>query len=362
MRIALIGGIYGKDARYRASVLHTPETTLEAGLKKRGHSVKAFSHHADLSGQSFDVIHVHHLGYGALRAAVDTSRAAFVYTSHDGSALAGVRVPYRRHLASRFVMARADAVVALSQAEAEFESRRYQLSGAMHAVIPNGIDTTVYSCARRRSGGSRRSWRLLFVGQLIASKNVDVLLRAIARLRAPVELDLAYQNPALEIPLRNLAASLGLLDKVRFLGAKSPFELAGLYQHADVFVLPSAAESLPCVIAEAMLCGTPVVATDVGGIREQLAGYGSLVSPGNSAELAAAIGSVLDHYEWFSSLGESMSQSARRRFSIDAMADRHLKLYAELLGRQGPRRRHGASAPSLGTALTRGVRLLCATK
>ena len=362
MKIALIGGIYGKDARFRAAVRCTPETTLEAGLKARGHAVETFSHYANLDGRSFDVIHVHHFSYGATRAAVDSSAAAFVFTSHDGPALAGLPVRYSRQLALRFVMGRADAVVALSEAEADFERRCYPLAGAVHAVIPNGIDPAIYSYVPRDAGGRGRPWRLLFVGQLIEPKNGDVLLRALARLRAPIELDIAYHNPALQIPLRSLAASLGLLDRVRFLGAKTASELAALYQRADLFVLPSAAEALPSVVTEAMLCGTPVVATDVGGVREQLAGHGLLVRPGNSAELAAAIGNVLEHYEQFAAHGEEMSRSARRRFSVDVMLDRHLELYAGLLGRKGPRRRHVALPPPLGAALRMGVSLLCATR
>ena len=81
-------------------------------------------------------------------------------------------------------MSRADAVVALSKAEANFQQRNYQLAGAMHTVIPNGIDATNYTYARNNAAGKGRPWQLLYVGQLIALKNVDVLLRALARIRA----------------------------------------------------------------------------------------------------------------------------------------------------------------------------------
>lgn len=361
MRIALVGGIYGKDARYRAAVRFTPETILEAGLKARGHAVRTFGHAAPVAGR-FDVIHVHHLGYGATRAAVDPSTAAFIFTSHDGVALAGLPRRRSRRLASHFVMRRADGVVALSQAEADFERRCYPLAGAAQAVIPNGIDPDVFRCVRRNAGGCGRPWLLLFVGQLIETKNVDVLLHALTRLPTSLELDLAYQNPALEIPLRSLAASLGLLARVRFLGARPTPELAALYQCADLLVLPSDGEALPSVVTEAMLCGTPVVASDVGGIREQLAGHGVLVRPGSSAALAAAIGNVLDHYEKFSSQAEAMSRSARQRFSIDSFVERHLEFYTDLSGRRGPRRRHVAFPLPLGTALKMGVHLLCAMK
>jgi glycosyltransferase involved in cell wall biosynthesis len=362
LRVCLVGGIYGKDESFRSVLRTTPETSLEHGLRVRGHEAVTFSHYATFDARRFDVIHVHHLSYGATRAAADNSAAAFVYTSHHGAAMTGSSPGFCRQIAARFVMSRADAVVALSRTEADFQQRNYQLAGALHTIIPNGIDLASYSYARKNAAGKGRPWQLLYVGQLIAQKNVDLLLRALALIKQAVELELAYQNPALEIPLRKLAVELGLSERVRFLGPKSPQELAAIYQRADVFVLPSGAEALPSVVTEAMLCGTPVVATDVGGVREQLGGYGVCVSPGSSDELAAAISQVLDHYVHFDAQSRVASAHAREQFSIENMVDRHLELYANLLDQKGPRRRHTALRVPLNAVLKMGVSLICATK
>ena len=162
--------------------------------------------------------------------------------------------------------------------------------------------------------------------------------------------------------MRKLASVLGLEQRVHFLDAKSPQELAPLYQNADVFVLPSSAEALPSVVTEAMLCGTPVVATDVGGVREQLAGYGTCVSPGDPAELASAISYVLEHYDRFAAQGARTSAYARERFSVDRMVDNHLELYADLLKRRAPRRRHSEMRAPIDALLRTGVSFICATK
>jgi glycosyltransferase involved in cell wall biosynthesis len=361
MRIALVGGIYGKDESFRRNLQVTPETTLEHSLIARGHEVATLSHYAAIEAKSFEVVHVHHLSYGATRVAADNTEAAFVYTSHDPLAMSGL-LHRHRQLATGFVMSRADAVVALSKSEADFQQRNYQLTGALHAIIPNGIDSANYVHARYNAADKGRSWQLLYVGQLIALKNVDVLLRALPQVTQPIELELVFQNSTLEIPLRKLAAELGLSERVRFLGPKSPRELAAIYQRADVFVLPSAGEALPSVITEAMLCGTPVVATDVGGVREQLHGYGLCVSPGRPDELAAAISHVLDHYEQFTARSEAASAYAREQFSVESMVDRHLDLYADLLDQKGPRRRHSAFRVPLNVVLKVGVSLICATK
>jgi glycosyltransferase involved in cell wall biosynthesis len=361
MKIALVGGVYGKDESYRTRLQVTPETLLEQGFIAGGQEVSTFSHYAPINADQFDVIHVHHLSYGSVRAATDTTEAAFAYTSHDPLAMSRM-LGWPRRIAARFVASRADAVVALSKAEADFQRRNYQLAGAIHTVIPNGIDSRNYAYVRTNAAGIGRPWQLLYVGQLIAMKNVDVLLRAVARIRQPIEVQLVYHNSSLEIPLRRLAFELGLSERVFFLGSKSPRELAALYQRADLFVLPSAGEALPSVVTEAMLCGTPVIASDVGGIREQLCGYGVCVPPGRPDELATAISYVLDHYEIFAARSGAASTYAREQFSIKNMIDRHLELYATLLDCKGPRRRHAALKVPLNSVLKMGVSLRCAMK
>ena len=118
---------------------------------------------------------------------------------------------------------------------------------------------------------------------------------------------------------------------------------------------------MPSVVTEAMLCGTPVVATEVGGVREQLGGFGVLVPPGNAEALAQGITRMLDSYESFAAQGEAMSRSAQERFSIQTMVEKHIELYCTLVERGGPRRRHQMWRVP-GNFMTRqGVKWLCRT-
>src|ERR1700733_3748792 len=361
MRIAIVGGIYGRDKSYRRNIRYTPETILENGLIGRGHEVATFSHYAKFDARKFDVVHVHHLSYGATRVAVDSSNAAFVYTSHDGLAMSSPLRGYRR-FATRFVTSRADAVVALSKAEVDFQRRSYPLAGAIHKVIPNGVDAANYTYGRCNATGKGEHWRLLYVGQLTAMKSVDVLLRALVQVKRPVDLELVYHNSALEISLKKLCAELGLSAQVRFLGPKKPQELAAIYSRADAFLLPSAGEALPSVVTEAMLCGTPVIATDVGGVREQLGEYGLCVSPNRADKMAEAISYMLGHYEQFAVRSEAASAYASRQFSIESMVNRHCELYGDLLENKGPRRRHRPFRVPVNAVLKMGISVLCATK
>ena len=279
MKICLIGGIYSPGGGRKNFLKITPETTLESGLRDAGHQVTTLSHydHADFS--RFDVVHVHHLSYGAIRMASDLSRTPFVFTAHDSSRMNGHPQGGLQRAAVPFVLSRADAIVALSHREAAFLDRHYTLRGTRMAVIPNGIDPSNYSFHRSNAAGQDAPWRILFAGQLIPLKGVDILLRAIALRPENIRLTLVYQTAQLETELRALATELGIADRVEFAGRLDPRALADRYHSHDLLVLPSATEALPSVITEAMMCGLPFIATAAGGIPEQAAGFGQLLQP-----------------------------------------------------------------------------------
>jgi glycosyltransferase involved in cell wall biosynthesis len=360
LSITLVGGIYGKDNGYRSNVKTTPETNLEIGFRERGHSVTTLGQREKMGMRKTDIIHVHHAGPAVFRAAAQYSAAAFIYTSHDGLTMAGIPTSLSHRVANRFAMSRADAVVALTDAEASFQNRTYQLHGALHPVIPNGIDPRIFPFKRKNHAGPSGPRKLIYVGQLNERKGVDVLLRALPALDEEISLQLVYHTNRTEADLRNLATQLKVGSRVHFLGARTPEELRSLYQASDVLVLPSLGEALPSVITEAMLCGTPVISTDVGGIRDQMSGYGMLVAPNRADELTRAIRHVLDHYDDFSTKGEEMSRYARERFSIDTMVEKHLSLYRAVL-EKNVRRRSAILRRPLNTAGGWAASILCKT-
>lgn len=339
MKIALIGGIYGKGGVRTSYMKSTPETTLEDGFRAAGHQVTPLSHYDDLDFSTFDVAHVHHLSYGALRLAADPSCCPFVYTNHDASQMNGFPLALPQSLSLRYVLSRADAIISLSAAEAAFQRTHYKTTGAELVSIANGIDSSLFTYTGRQPvPGSHQPWKLLFVGQLIPLKGCDLLLRALAQVNHPFELSLAFQNNALQPQLELLASQLGIANQVKFLGKKDPRELAALYLRHHLLVLPSATEALPSVLTEAMLCGLPFVASGVGGIPEQSGGFGVLLAQRSPEHIAKAIRKVLDHYPDFIAQSAAMSEHARAMFSIPSMVSRHLDLYQQLVERKHVRR------------------------
>jgi glycosyltransferase involved in cell wall biosynthesis len=199
-------------------------------------------------------------------------------------------------------------------------------------VIPNGIDPTLFRFAPAQMPGANEPWRLLFVGQLERLKGVEFLLCALTLLdpTLSVQLDLVYQVDAEEESLVAEARRLGL-ERVHFLGARSSGQLAKLYAESHVLVLPSTREALPSVISEAMLVGRPVVSTAVGGVREQVGEYGEVVAPRDPVALAAGISRVLNEYARYAGMTREISDTALRRYSVDAMVAAHERMYEKMM-------------------------------
>ncbi|HYJ61470.1 MAG TPA: glycosyltransferase family 4 protein [Actinomycetota bacterium] len=343
MKLAVVGGIFGFPEGYRDAVRWTTETILVDEMRRRGHHVDALGHSPRLDMSAYDIVHVHHLSWGSVAASTDRGTTPFTFTLH------ATRPAYPR--AAPFVMARADGIVALWPGQADAFARTYRTCGAALTVIPNGVDPNTFRYRPRRPPGSG-PWRLLYVGQLIPAKGVDLLVRTLPELRRRhrIRLDLAYHVAIDEDRLRALVADLGVDDMVRFVGRTSQAELGSLYQDAHIVVLPSTGqhEALPSVLTEAMFAGALPVATDIGGIADQISPFGIVVPPGERGALEAGIEDAIQTYGDHCARAQEMSAAAMRRFSIASMVDAHERHYEALVAEEGgPRRR--APSRRLGT-------------
>lgn len=201
----------------------------------------------------------------------------------------------------RFALGRAAGVLAVSQALAA-EARALGASPERIRVIYNGVDTALFRPgdrreARRALGLTQGRRVLLFVGNLKGSKGCLDLLSAFARVAAThPNVDLHYVGDGPEATgLAERAARQGLGERVHLHGARPHAELGQWFNAANWTALPSHAEGVPNCLLESMACGTPVVASRVGGIPEVVpAEAGLLHAPREEAELAAALGEAMD--------------------------------------------------------------------
>ena len=198
---------------------------------------------------------------------------------------------------------------------------------ARFRIVPNTVDTDVFHFTPRAQ--REEPTRLVNVARHLEVKGLDVLLRAFAAIaagRPKLKLELIGDGP-LTPDLQQLAAELGD-ERVSFAGAAKPPEIAARLAASDVFVLSSLSENMPLVVLEALCCGLPVVATDVGGVPEAVGADGVLAQPGDAEGLAAAIESVLDDYERFDQA--EIARRAAARYSFDAIGRVWDEIYRSL--------------------------------
>lgn len=195
---------------------------------------------------------------------------------------------------------RADRVVVVSRDLAKKVIELGADSERVH-LIYNGVDSKAFcpgdrTEARLRLGLDPVRPVFLSVGNLLPVKGPDILINACGVLaKSGVDFELhVIGNGPLRPRLERQADDLGIADRVRFQGAIPHQQLPDWFRAADVFVLPSRSEGVPNVLLEATACGTPYVASNVGGVSE-IAHFGSgrLVSADQPGSLTEAIKETL---------------------------------------------------------------------
>jgi glycosyltransferase involved in cell wall biosynthesis len=355
-------GIYGGGERYplelaRAVAAHvectlvtfgrTPAVTDEAGGLHvrtvpalgylRGHPAHPIA--PRLAGElaGFDLVHTHQVWAFPSRVATVAARLRRQPVAVTDHGLLGTRpLPVTHRLVDRFLT--------VSRHSAEVLG----VPPAKTTVIYGGVDVDRFSPG---SGSRRNRGGVLFVGRLTPHKGVDRLLKAVppgARLTLVGTSGHDPDPPESEYPglLRKLAEGLD----VRCASAVNDEQLVELYRGAAALVLPSVevtcygkpvgiSELLGLSVLEAMACGTPVVASRLGGLREVVhdGETGFLVTPGDENQLRDRLARLLEDPALARRMGENARQLAVEQFTWDACARRCLEAYEEMLARGGRR-------------------------
>jgi len=200
--------------------------------------------------------------------------------------------------------------------------------GVHPVVAPMPVATDLFS-----PGAGRDGQRLLFVGRLMPQKGADHLVHALASMKSKASLDIVGDGPS-RAALGELAQQLGVSSRIRWHGQLSHSELPALYQRAAAVVVPSVEEGLGLVAVEALLCETPVVAFDSGGLRDviQHNKTGVLVKAGDRAALAGALDDLLARDGGGSELGRAGRLYALSAFAPASAARRYAGIYRQVLG------------------------------
>jgi len=325
---------------------YEPKTALPDYL---GEFVDGVVDHVTRAGLEYDVIHSHYWLSGAagerLKATWDVPHISMFHTLGEvkARARASEREPEPRIAAETEIARNADRIVVASKDEQQLLVRYYDAEPSRISVVPCGVNLGLFqpiekNDARRQLGLRDDDRILLFVGRIEPLKGVDILLGAAAQLESESDCfvvvvggDESTRDGEME-HLRALASQLGIAERVSFMGAVDHERLPLFYNAADVCVVPSFYESFGLVALEAMACGTPVVASRVGGlsvaVRDSETGY---LIPWRCPEpFAERLELLLGNEELRRRFGQAARQEVER-FRWSNVADATEGLYAQVI-------------------------------
>ena len=310
-------------------------------------SVRAYFKLRELSREHrFDVVHDNQtLSYGVWAAhATGFPVVATIHhpLSYDlQNALRQARSVYekaRRILWSPWMMQevvarRLDRIIVVSETSRTDVGEAFHLPGDRIRTVYNGIDTDTF---RPLPGTERKPAKLLYVGNSEdRNKGARYFLEAVDMLKDEIDFRVTFvDNHKWQLKLApRLVDELGLNSLIDFTGRISTPELVRHYNEATLLVSSSLHEGFGLPLAEAMACGTPAVATEIGSFREivEHGESGWLVPPGDSRALAAAIRMMWNDPSLRERLGEGGRHRILDKFNWRRAAEETLAVYEEVL-------------------------------
>lgn len=303
----------------------------------------------------YDLAHANFFMSGMVAQRLKQSlQLPFVVTFH---ALGLVRLQHQREADTfppsridieRRCVREADAIIAECPQDADDLQRLYGAAAHKLSMVPCGFDRDEFSpmdraSARAALGLDSEDYLVLQLGRLVPRKGVDNVIRALAHakqmLPAGARLKLMVVGGDSREPdealtpeiarLRQVAESAGVAADVVFTGHRQRHELRSYYAAADVFVTTPWYEPFGITPLEAMACGVPVIASDVGGLRYTVVDgvTGFLVPPHDPAALAQRIASLHGNAALAQKLGHAGRQRVDSMFTWDCVADGLLEVY-----------------------------------
>lgn len=320
---------------------------------------------ARAQGEVYDLIHSHYWLSGvaarSLRAAWGVPFVQMFHTlGHMKNRVAinpGDREGDLRIREESALLREADQIIAATPAELAQLQWLYRADVSRVSVVPPGVDLKLFyprpaAEAKRRVGIDPGIQLLLFVGRIEPLKGIETLFQAVAQLRdqgvcecsqmcvaiigGEAGSSRASQNVEME-RLKRLRAQLGLSDLVTFLGALDQDALPDYYAAAEAVIMPSHYESFGMVALEAMACGTPVIASEVGGLAYLVLDgeTGFHVPDSDPNLLAERICEIITDRLLRRELGEQAARHAQG-YGWPIIADQIVAIYESLLESRRP--------------------------
>ena len=275
-----------------------------------------------------DLVHTHSTKAGLLgRIAATLSRVPSIFTAHGWAFEEGVP-PLQKLVAipSEWLAARCcNRIITVCEAGYSL-ARKYRIASAgKMEVIYNGIPD-----AKPRARPAEGSPPVIvMVARFSRQKDQSVVLRAVAKLQLDFRLVFVGDGPT-RASVESEARSSGLKSRVDFLGDRA--DVPTLLANSQVFALGTNWEGLPISILEAMRAGLPVVASDVGGVREQVVDgeTGFVVTKGDAALMGERLSRLVTQPQLRAQMGSAGRRRFERMFSVAGMLEKTLQIYSRV--------------------------------
>ncbi len=280
-----------------------------------------------------DLVHAHTFKAGFLgRFAARLAGIPSIYTLHTwlfGTAAMPRAWSVLGGPCERMAAGWGDRVITVSEEGARVLQQQ-RIPESKVVTIHNGIP----DCSERATISFNVEPTIIMVARFTEVKEHETLLRAFATLLPGPRLRLVGDGP-LRDSSEKLAHKLGIQNRVEFLGNRH--DVPSLLANSDVFVLASKFEMLPISVLEAMRAGLPVIASDVGGVREVIAdGHsGMLVPSGSVTALSNALRQITSDFDLRRQLGRASRQRFVEKFLYARQEERTQSLYFEVLSNAG---------------------------
>jgi glycosyltransferase involved in cell wall biosynthesis len=215
----------------------------------------------------------------------------------------GILLPLYKRIFLKRVLKSASKIVILNRKYRILINRDYNIFKNI-VIIPNGVSKKFFI---NKKNTKHEQINLLFVGRLSIQKNIPKLIKAASLLKSKAILNIVGDGEK-KIEIEKYISSNNLKNVILH-GKKIGKDLINFYQNADIFLLASDYEGLPLVLLEAMASGTPIIASDVIGIREIIGEAGILINPPTSENFAREIDKLIENKK----IREKLAEKGRKK-------------------------------------------------
>lgn len=246
-------------------------------------------------------------------------------------------VEHQRLELEKFTLQNCDLVISSCDATAEAAKKIMMINNLKYEIIPNSIDSGFFKPKKRKNkADNEEKFVFGYVGKLRYAKGVDNIINAFSVIAA--------ENNKVELLLigreRDYAYSLisyleeNIKERIKIIGQIPREELVEYYQKFDCFILASRYESFPNTLLEAMSCGIPVIASNVGCVNEIIGGSSNIIFNSEDIEqLIKAMNTMLKKPHIREKTGFYNRKSVELNYSRKIIAKRYIKLYKKMLKR-----------------------------